>query len=287
MATVLYAAAAELATLGNTFTVDGTATDPTTVTLTVTDPTGTTTTYTYGGSGTITKTATGVYSLDVPVPTAGLWLYAWTGTGTASDLTVGSFHVEPPGLPPIVSLADTKTWLRITNSDDDGELLEMLLAWSEIAEEMTGQVWRRRTLTETYSSTGSTELRLQHRPIESVTTVTENGVTLDTSGYTSGAENGILYRGSGIVPLCWLPGRAHITVTYVAAPLDGIVPVYIRRGLRLGIQHTWATQRGASGLPRQSGNAGEVYIDPRTGYSFPRRVLELWSVAPLAGPMVG
>lgn len=97
MGTVFFASASELATLGNTFSVGGVATDPTTVSLAVTDPTGTATTYTYAAAQ-ITRSSAGVYTKDVSCPTAGEWAYVWTGTGTASDVTAGSWTVQSTDL---------------------------------------------------------------------------------------------------------------------------------------------------------------------------------------------
>src|SRR4051812_44284747 len=91
---VFYESSSELATLTNTFSVAGVATDPTTVSLTVTTPTGPATTYTYAG-GTITKTGTGVFTKDIPCSEDGLWTYSWTGTGAASDVVDGTWNVFP------------------------------------------------------------------------------------------------------------------------------------------------------------------------------------------------
>lgn len=92
MTAVFFEGASELATLTNTFTVAGVATDPTAVSLTVTDPTQTSTTYTYGAAQ-ITKTGTGVYTKDIPCTIAGTWTYEWVGTAAASDVIAGTWEV--------------------------------------------------------------------------------------------------------------------------------------------------------------------------------------------------
>jgi len=283
MATVFYADASELATLTNTFALDSVATDPDAVSLTVTDPTGDATTYTYADSE-ITKAATGVYTKDIAVPTAGTWQYLWVGTGAVSDATAGIWHVEPSGLPSIINLAEARGWLRLSATDDDMELAEILLAASDICEDMTGQVWRRRTITEVHDTPGdSSVITLRRRPVESITQVLVSGSAV--TDYVLDGRRGRLHRGQAIGSLPWLYGVQNTSITYVAAPIDGIVPAHIRRGLKLLVQHIWQTQRG--GLPRQAGASSQVAVDPRTGYSFPRRVLEMWGVSELAGPMVG
>ena len=66
--------------LRNTFTVEGTKTDPTTVTLEVRDPSGNTDTYTYAG-GAVTRDSAGVYSKIIAFDEARYWTYEWQGTG--------------------------------------------------------------------------------------------------------------------------------------------------------------------------------------------------------------
>lgn len=125
MAEVFYEhASAELATLTNTFSVNGTATDPTTITLTVTDPTGTATSYTYAG-GTITRTSAGVYTKDIPCTADGTWTYTWIGTGTASDVVAGTWTVFGTDLSKLYcTVEELKSRLGIASTDtqDDFEL---------------------------------------------------------------------------------------------------------------------------------------------------------------------
>ncbi len=66
-----------------TFTVSGTATDPTTVTLKVKDPAGTVSTYTYAEAQ-ITKDGTGNYHKDVALTLEGYYYYRWEGTGAVA-----------------------------------------------------------------------------------------------------------------------------------------------------------------------------------------------------------
>lgn len=92
-AEVFFNHASELATVTNTFAVDGTNTDPTTITLVVTDPDGGSNTYTYAASQ-ITRDSAGVYHKDVSCAstTPGVWTATWVGTGTATDVTVATWN---------------------------------------------------------------------------------------------------------------------------------------------------------------------------------------------------
>lgn len=142
-ATVFYQAASELATLTNTFSVNGVATDPTTVTLTITDPDGAAVTYTYS-LGEITKSATGVYTKDIPCPTAGDWQYVWTGTGTASDVAAGTWTVLETTLGRLyASVEAVKSRLNITNDNSDFELHAACFSASRWLEQHCGHLfWR-------------------------------------------------------------------------------------------------------------------------------------------------
>jgi hypothetical protein len=128
VAEVLYANGNEIATLSNTFRVDGVATDPGAVTLVVTAPDGTATTYTYTG-GDLTRTGAGAYTKDVPVPLDKLWSYVWIGTTPAADVVAGSWEVRSTALNRLyISLGLLKSSLKITDADRDDVLIQKLTA---------------------------------------------------------------------------------------------------------------------------------------------------------------
>jgi len=143
-------------------------------------------------------------------------------------------------------------------------------------------VWRRRTITATFDG-GARFLRLR-APIASVTSVVEDGTTLAAGAWTISARQGWLYRGDTASGDRWAAGTQNVVVTYVAGPADGVVPANIRQGVRLLTQHLWDSQRGGAVLPRQAGS--DSSIDPRTGFSIPNRVLELWRTE-MPGVLVG
>jgi hypothetical protein len=113
---VVYAGSAELVTLSNTFTVDGVATDPTTVTLTVVDPTGASTSYTYAGAA-LTRTSAGLYTKDVACATAGRWQAVWTGTGAASDVVPVMWEVRGTDRLAYASVDQLKARLGLADSN--------------------------------------------------------------------------------------------------------------------------------------------------------------------------
>lgn len=145
--TVFYSGSAEFATLTNTFDVDGTPADPSTITLAVTTPTGTTTTYAYSLAE-ITRTGTGVYTKDIPCTEAGTWSYVWTGTGTASDVQPGTWQVDPsPASDLYITPEALKSRAGITDSADDRELLGVCRSVSRWIDDHCDRVFARRTVT--------------------------------------------------------------------------------------------------------------------------------------------
>lgn len=151
-ATVFFQGAAELTTLTNTFTVNGTPTDPTAVSLTVTDPTQSVTTYTFALAQ-ITKTSTGVYTKDIPCTIAGTWAYEWTGTVTASDVVAGTWEVHETSLGKLYCTVETlKSRFRDSRTTDDLEYHAACFAASRAVEQYCKRIFYRtaseaRTLT--------------------------------------------------------------------------------------------------------------------------------------------
>ena len=78
------------------------------------------------------------------------------------------------------------------------------------------------------------------------------------------------------IRMCWESGVQNITTTYVVGPAGGIVPGNIAHGVNLQVQHLWDTRRGGSGSPKNQG--ADFEYDPRSGYTIPRRVLEVWGL---------
>lgn len=76
------------------FTVDGVATDPTTVTCKVKDPSWNVTTYVYGTDVALVKDSTGNYHVDVTTDENKQWYFRFEGTGTCVAVEESSFRVN-------------------------------------------------------------------------------------------------------------------------------------------------------------------------------------------------
>lgn len=83
----------DLVRVTGTFTVSGTATDPTTVVCKIQDPSGNEVTYTYS-LGEVTKSATGIFYKDVAIDESGVWYYRWIGTGACVAGGEGNLRVR-------------------------------------------------------------------------------------------------------------------------------------------------------------------------------------------------
>lgn len=172
-ASVFFSSASELATVSNTFSVDGVGTNPTTVTLTITSPSNVVSTPTPTSSG------SGAYSADIVCDEDGSWQYEWVGTGAAVDTAVGTWRVYATDLGklycPIESL---KSRLNITHSNSDFELHEACFSASRWIEQHTERVfWRSLSQSRTFEPHCGTVLLPAFCDLVSASTV-----KTDTSG---------------------------------------------------------------------------------------------------------
>jgi hypothetical protein len=239
VATVFYANANELATLTNTFSVSGVATDPTAISLTVTDPTGTATTYTYALAQ-ITRSGAGIYTKDIPCSTAGEWQYLWTGTSAASDAQAGTWTVYETDLGHLyVTPQMLKSRLGITGTSDDYELHAACFAASRAIEQYCNRIfWRSASAARTFVPMGWYELELtDYNDLVSITTL-----KTDTSG--DGTFD-VTWSASDYQLLPFNPGSAPETRPYTRIRAIGTqmfpltIPLVLARMNRVEITGVW------------------------------------------------
>jgi len=180
-ATIFYTGSAEIATLGNTFSVSGTPTDPTAVSCVITDPIGTAVTHTYLGAAPsdISRSGTGVYQLLIPCVTTGLWSYVWVGTGSASDIQAGTWTVQPNpvGGHLYVSVEELKDRLRITDTQDDMSLQFAVQSASKWIEGYTGRYFWQGPDTRTY-----VPYDIYEQPLDDIVSITSFRTDQDGDG---------------------------------------------------------------------------------------------------------
>lgn len=240
-------------------------------TYSITLPDGTT-----GTPPTVNHGTTGEYWVNFVPTLAGPHADIWTATVAGQVVKFGpdTFHVRPAAPAPLLGLAECRAILGLGDDTRRDELIrEYLEAATELMEARMGRAYRRKTVTDVCDG-GAIGVLLATSPVQSVSTVTENGGTVPSTGWFVDAQASILYRGTPIAPFPWLPGTQNVSVTYVAGP--SVTAAYARQACRVTLQHIWATQGGASGGPqRATGASVDSYAPGASSWSLPRAALEL------------
>jgi uncharacterized phiE125 gp8 family phage protein len=164
-------------------------------------------------------------------------------------------------MPDLITLAEAKSHLNIEGDADDAELTTFITVSSDLVEEAANRVWRTTSYTE-YHDGGTRDLVLLHSPVSSITSITDQGGTVDAAEYRLHASTGLIHR----LAQPFIGGREEVVVTYVAG---GTTPALIKHGTKEVLRHLWKTQRGTLG--------GRKPLDgdaPSASFSLPNRVLE-------------
>jgi hypothetical protein len=268
--------------IGNAVTISTTITtgtpavavDPSTITLTVTKPDSTVDTFT---GGQLTHGGTGAYSYVYFPATTGAYRYVWTTTSPASA-SDGTFYVAASSQA-IVTAADVRTHLNLTDATQDVELQGFISAAQAMVENITGPVLPQ-VVTETFDG-GQVHLVLSEYPVLSIASVVENsqGTTStlaelaapysDTTGlsYRVDYSIGTLTRWSGTMQSRWAAGLGTVTVTYTAGRAS--VPPDVRLATLRLIEHLWTSQQNSG---RLRGGSPDI---PAAGHAIPWFVEEL------------
>ena len=237
----------------------------TTGTLTITLPDGTTT------SPLTNVTASNFTTYYTPVQ-AGRHLLRWVGVTTNPAAYTDVFEVTGTTAAGLVSLADVKRHLNwpITDVSADAEMLDFIASATDTVEGYLCRPLRRQTFVDVFQG-GRNGLPLRHVPcpcsscagsrIMSITTVAENGVTLNAGNgdYTLEQSTGILWRGP-LVPsaLRWI-SMQPIVVTYVAGTTA--TPGWAQMAVKRMVEHLW-TQSQAPRMERGGASAAEDSPSP-------------------------
>lgn len=244
--------------------VAGVLTNAGTVTATITLPGQTTV------SPTVNNTSAGIYSFDYLTTVAGRHDVVVSATGGILGTLVrrwtDSFTVAAAGAGFVLSMAEARAHLNLTDTNDDEELRSWLETVTRVVESQVGDVVVKTVGPERQS--GGRSLWLRRRPVLSVTSIgpwltsgstytpadvraTESGrVELLSGGCFTGGPFAVLYQ----------VGRTTLTAN-------------IRDGSKIILKHCWETQRGASALPMQA--ADDTGFIPGFAFAVPNRAIEL------------
>lgn len=158
------------------------------------------------------------------------------------------------------TLENCKKYLNIAQSDTSkDELLELLIeAATTAAEEYLGRyIVARQISQEPYDCTNSKSkyLQLKQYPVTALTTVVQNGETLDTSALTLDSVNGIIKR-----RIFW-DGAVLVTYTAGIASATSNVPKNIQLAVWQWVSYILNTQ-GAQGIDSETlGDYSVNYIE--------------------------
>lgn len=239
-----------------------------TMALTITLPDATTTVV-----SPVAPASTGVYQYDYPTTQAGRHTARWLGTGANPGAHIEAFDVRPADVAYLVSLADIKAQLAITNTTSDEVLRTYLEAATGVVERHVGEAVVRRTRSEEHRLNTGESLVLNWSPVVSVTSL-----ALVNGTYTWDATT-LRVTSSGLVtsPLGTQPS-GHVAVTYIAG--RAVVPEEYALAARIIVQHLWETQRGGKGGGPSAGGMADTLFMQRGGsagfgFAIPNRALEL------------
>jgi len=238
-----------------------------TVVATVTLPDATTQT------PTVTNPSTGVYSIQYTPTLVGRHTVRWVITGSNAGAYSDAFDVNPADLRSFISLSDAKDSLNLAQSVTtyDDELRLFISAATDVIEFMAGPL-QLATRTDTFNGGGSTVL-LTAQGINSVTSVTENGVTLPASSYSTNTKAGSVSKMIGNTIYYFLPGFQNITVTYSVG--SAVIPTAVQLAARELVRHWWQFGQQGNRPSFGANSIGEYDGVSVSGYSIPNRVVQL------------
>jgi hypothetical protein len=161
----------------------------------------------------------------------------------------------------ILTLVEAKAALRQGDATANDTEIELLVtATSTVIDRGVGPVVRRTVNAETHDGEGHMT-QLREWPVTTVTTVTEDGITLPTTAYHVDLEKGQVWRRLSDWDYPWEIGRDNISVTYVAgrfATTASITPFY-KAGARLLLRHLWRSEQwNAMGIGPQEYDVPQV-----------------------------
>lgn len=241
---------------------DGDPADATAITCTITLPDGT------AYAAPVAKTGVGTYTVSYTPTMAGLHTVRWVATGANASAYRDSFTVSDT-LPPLVSLADVREWLRKADGDraSDEELRTVLDSATSLAESYTGRALRPRGWTGTIAATRTGILVLPEPAATSITGVTTvDGVDLTALVEMDHPAAGQYLRRTDGRDLI---GRHAVTVRL---GVTGRVLDIAQAGVRELVRHMWEPKRGGAPLPLQA--AASMAARPAAAHALPWLVTE-------------
>jgi len=222
---------------------------------------------------TVTNPSTGVYSVQYTPTLVGRHAIRWVITGVNAGAFSDAFDVAAADLRGLISLQDAKDALNIpaSSTSNDDELRLFVSAATQVIEYLAGNI-----LTQTVSDVfdgGYSTVLLTQQPINSVTSVTENGTTLPAASYAVNLAAGTVSRIIGTTWYSFLPGKQNVTVNYSTG--SAIVPASVQLAARELVRHWWQFGQQGNRPAFGASTIGEYDGIMVNGYAVPNRVIQL------------
>ncbi|MBP2583395.1 hypothetical protein J3A78_003873 [Streptomyces sp. PvR006] len=241
---------------GGTLTTAGSAS------VTVTLPDGTTTTPVANESG------TGRYVVDYATAQAGRHVIRWVFIDPA-DAHTDSFDVREAAPPGILSLADAKRYLRLTDAAEDDELRTWIESITAGIEGMCGPVIIR-TVTHRIDLRRAASITLRDTPVVELLALEPlhtGGTSYAPADLDVDPDTGIVRRLDGGTFVGSL-----ISTTRVGRL---IVPAALTAAARIILRHLWQTRQGPQRPTMGTPDFDVNEPTPSFGYAIPNRALQL------------
>lgn len=148
----------------------------------------------------------------------------------------------------LITLAEGRSALnqgsQTANNTEITALITAVSVRIDSSGEGVGPVVIRTVTSETHDGRGCT-VQLDEWPVDSVTTVTEDGTVLDSDQYLIDKTTGELHRRDGDYDYRWEPGRATVVVTYEAGRVanTAAVGLHYKQGAYLLLKHMWRAEQ--------------------------------------------
>jgi len=159
----------------------------------------------------------------------------------------------------LVSLADIKAYLGITSGEYDSFLTQQEAFISEVVESYCGRKFSQATYVQTFYDTDYSdiqkELKMFHYPLISMTSVTEDAITLDTTEYRVHKATGTVVK-----PEYFFTGTEITEFTYSAG--YSTTPLIIKNVILALIQEKY--NQKTSGVPLNFGSDVQSISIPGT-----------------------
>jgi hypothetical protein len=182
--------------------------------------------------------------------------------GTAADLNPDfNPDAEPPTSPyDLMTLAEAKTFLGITDSGRDAQIQMWLTMASMSVAEMAGRVFAKERGRETWFCMGSPSLYLTHLPVKAadIESVTEDGVPTASTDYIVEESVGHLYKTTGwTVPIEIVYTGGYLCPQEVPADMKYMAALLLQE------QRSTAQQAAVAGIRQLRHKSSSVsYHDP-------------------------